>query len=368
MANPSEVAVAIDQLGDGIAEFKTSQAAKYERLERFVNDTMRELQVKAGRGAAPGGDLTAHGADGPLWLTKAMAGGSDATGGYVVPDQYLRELTDRVRAASPIVGLLRQIQMTNDAITLPVVTADPAVAWLGEGTEITATDPTYAAITRTACKVAALVVAATEVLSDSSPGLQAVVGAQLERAVATELERTLFAGTGANGQPSGIVTESGIETITTLGADGGVPANLDLFADAIATLAGNGAPADRLVTVMHPRTWKTLLKCKELESTGSKAILAPDVAGQPLRSIYGTQILLSSQLSITETRGNNSDSSSVYVFDPQAVAFLVRQSGIVMADPYGRFAFDQVRLRLICRMNFAVLMPGAVARIVGVRA
>lgn len=320
-------------------------------------------------GTDTGDESSAIGTPRASWLERrAVSAGTDALGGFFVNPTYAGTFVANLVLRSPVLGELRRIVVSGERLVIPAVAADPATAWVAEAAQLTPVDPTYGVVTLTPKKLTSFVVASNESLEDSSPALRDVLAFQFERAAALALEAALFEGAGGNA-PVGLKSVAGISTVTTLGDNGGTPADLDAFADALATLIESGAAPDRLRIVMHPRTWKTLLKIKT--ATGSnKALLqsdTPGVGGSPVGAIYGVPTRLSSRLSVTETRGSSSDTSSAYVFDVDQVVFAPRSEVRLEADRSFKFDYDQTAFRLVQRADFGVLNAAGVARIVGFR-
>lgn len=150
---------------------------------------------------------------------------------------------------------------------------------------------------------------------------------------------------------------AGITLDATLAA---APTNLDVFATAIATLAGFNAKATAIV--MHPRTWGTLIKLKEGTANNNKPLLMDNAGsgGQtPSGTIYGVPVYLSSQLSIAEGTAE----SSAYVYDASQVVAVFRQDTRIELDRSRLFNTDQSELRAILRADFSAPNPKAIVRI-----
>jgi len=86
------------------------------------------------------------------------------------------------------------------------------------------------------------------------------------------------------------------------------------------------------------------------------------------RAIYGVPVFVTSQISITETKGTNSDCSSIYVVDMSQIVPVFREDTRVEVDSSRLFNSDQSELRAIMRATLAVPNAAAVVRIEGVRA
>jgi HK97 family phage major capsid protein len=165
---------------------------------------------------------------------------------------------------------------------------------------------------------------------------------------------------------TGLKNVAGINTVS-MGTNGLTPINLDAYADSIATLESFNAEAS--VIVMHPRSWQTLIKIKEV--TGSVKPLLQESAGAGTqgiqRSLYGVPVLLSSQLSITETQGTSTDCSSAYVYEADQLVLVARQETNVAVDSSRLFNSDQSEVRATARFDLVVPNSKAVCRILGIR-
>jgi HK97 family phage major capsid protein len=329
-----------------------------DRIEQLQADEVRELRAAAAR---PAGTDDPH----PLgtWLTRAITSGSGA-GAAFTPAEFPATFFDRLTATS--VGLasgFSVITTTRDSVTIPRWTADPSADWVAEAQVIASTDGNADTITATPRKLAGLQRVSNEALADSSPSLFERIGAGLVRSIALRADLGFFEGTGTAPQIRGLANVAGIGVVSA-GANGGTPANLDLFADAIGTVVeANATPS---VIVMHPRTWRTLSKVKETSGSAMPVLMADGTPGEaPRRSIFGLPVLLSSQLSVTETQGTATNASSAYVFDASEVVVVRRQDVAVEIDRSRLFNSDESEIRAITRMDLVVPNPAAVVRITG---
>jgi HK97 family phage major capsid protein len=154
-----------------------------------------------------------------------------------------------------------------------------------------------------------------------------------------------------------------------MGTNGAIPASLDHIADAIAALEAENATPSAIV--MHPRSWKTLMKLKEV-SGSTKALLQTEQGGAsiyPQRTLYGVPVYLSSQVSTTETQGSSGAvASSAYVYDASQVVAVMRQDARVELDSSRLFNSDQSELRCTSRADVVVPNPKGVCRILGILA
>jgi len=253
---------------------------------------------------------------------------------------------------------VRTIRTDRDAIHIPHILADPAANWTAEGAPITSTDPNYEDIVATPRKLATLTAISNELIADSNPDVVTLLSMQIARALALGFDLAFFEGSGVAPIIKGLKNVTGITLDATLAA---APANLDVFATAIATLASYNATASAIV--MHPRTWGTLIKLKEGTANNNKPLLqqqAGSAGAAVSNSIYGVPVYLSSQLSITEGAGAE---SSAYVYDSSQLIAAFRMDTTIVLDRSRLFDKDQSELRAIMRADVSVPNPKAVVRI-----
>ncbi len=335
---------------------------------RDLDDRVEDLlvgQVRELRAATAHTSPSIENRGGELLATEIRALTTGAPASFS-PSEYASFFIDKLSAQSVALRAgIRVVRTTRDSLVIPTWTTDTTSAWTAEGDAIVSTDAAASSITATVRKLAALQAVSNEAISDSNPSLLDAVSAGLVRSVGLTFDLGFFEGTGAAPQIRGLKNVVGITLDSTLGADGSVPANLDTIAGAIGTLlsANSGDP----VIAMHPRTWGTLLKLKDLTANSNKPLLSDATASAP-RQIFGRPVFLSSQLSITETKGGSADCSSIYVFDPASVVAVIREDVRVEIDRSRLFNTDQTELRAILRADVVAAHAAGIVRIQGVRA
>ena len=283
---------------------------------------------------------------------------SSGVGAVIAPDQWGPGFYDLLAAQSVLLKSgVRVIRTDRDAVHVPHILADPTAAFVAEAGTITPSDPNYEDIVATPRKIASLQTISNELIADSNPDVVELLSMQVARALALKFDWACFEGTGTAPEIRGMKNVAGITLDATLAA---APTNLDVFATAIATLAGFNAKATAIV--MHPRTWGTLIKLKEGTANNNKPLLMDNAGsgGQtPSGTIYGVPVYLSSQLSIAEGTAE----SSAYVYDASQVVAVFRQDTRIELDRSRLFNTDQSELRAILRADFSAPNPKAIVRI-----
>jgi HK97 family phage major capsid protein len=290
---------------------------------------------------------------------------TSGAGAVVAPDQYGPGFFDRLAPLSVILRAGAQVLRTErDVLHLPRVDTDPTSAIIAEGNTITPSDPGYTDVAATPAKFAGITVVSNELMMDSSPDITAMLEMQLLRSLALKYDLACFEETTAF---KGFKNVVGITLDSSLGAAGSTPADLDTIAGAIGQATADNANPSAIF--MHPRSWATLLQIKE--ATGSTKSLLQDstigVAAEIRRAIFGLPVYLSSQLSITETKGASTDCSSIYIVDMSQVYAVFRTDARVEVDRSRLFNTDQSEVRGIMRATLACPNAKAIVRIEGVR-
>jgi HK97 family phage major capsid protein len=290
----------------------------------------------------------------------------NTAGGAFAPTEAGKFFFDKLRAQS--VGLLSgfRIVPTNAArIAIPRLLSDATVGWTDEGSEITPTDPNADSVIATPRKLAALVYASNELFSDSTPDAQEMLGENMAKAAALKLDLGFFEGSGTAPEIRGLRNISGIQAITSA-TNGDQLTSLDKIADGIGMLAEENATATAIV--MHPRSWRTLTKVKELTSGSNKPLLQESAGSGSqgvVRSVYGVPVWLSSQLSITETQGSATAATSMYVYEAEQVVTVIRSGVDLQVDSSAAFSSDRTAVRVTMRADLVVPNPKSVVRISG---
>jgi HK97 family phage major capsid protein len=152
---------------------------------------------------APGRrDMTVAGVSGSNFIV-----GTDNLGGSFV---------DLLRAQSVALRLgVTRLQGLRGNVTIPRQTAGGTVYWLAdENTQITESQPTIGQISLTAKNVAALTEISHTLVAQSDPSVETLVLNNIARDIATGVDVAIIRGSGANGQPQGIVGTSGVGAVT----------------------------------------------------------------------------------------------------------------------------------------------------------
>lgn len=295
---------------------------------------------------------------------RAQTVGSDPGGGYLVPTEMGTQFYDRLRPSNVVLQAKpRVVSFDADSIKLPKLGSSVTVVNAGEGGTIADSDAAFEQLQLTARKYAARTIGTNEWFADSAAGLNArgILEQDHRSQLAAALDRDFLQGNGIN-KILGMRNWPAI-TNTVLGAGNGLAPTLDNVADAIDRLERADAKATAIF--MHPRTWATLRKLKDLQD---RYQLQPDPTADSRRQLFGVPVFVTSQISITETVGASNDCSYILVADMSRVVIGRRQDINVLYDPYTLSSTGKVVINTWTRWALGVLDDEAIELISGVRA
>lgn len=152
---------------------------------------------------------------GKLSFNNTLVEGTGSAGGYLVPDEFERQIVMGLDEYNVIRGISKVIR-TNGEHKIPVATTHSTAAWKGEGVSYVESDPAFTQLSLSAHKLTDLVTVSIELLQDSMFDIDTYVAQEFARAFAIAEEEAFCVGTGS-GQPTGIFTANGGEVGVTTG-------------------------------------------------------------------------------------------------------------------------------------------------------
>jgi HK97 family phage major capsid protein len=152
-------------------------------------------------------DYVRHGESGNLRTLemKAMSAGSNPDGGYTVPFETERTISERLAQISPIRGIAGVRQITGNVYKKPFMTAGPAAGWVGE-TDVRAqtASATLAELQFPAMELYAQPAATATLLEDSAVNIDEWIAQEVEQVFATQEGAAFVNGDGTN-KPKGFL-------------------------------------------------------------------------------------------------------------------------------------------------------------------
>ena len=108
---------------------------------------------------------------GAEYRAKVMTVGTDADGGYLVPDLTEARILEILKTAGQARQLMTVMPMTGNVLTIPAELVKPTVSWVGEGVSIAVSNATLQPITLTPKKAAVVAALTNELMQDANPDI-----------------------------------------------------------------------------------------------------------------------------------------------------------------------------------------------------
>ena len=177
--------------------------------------------------------------------TKAMSGGSNPDGGYLVPFELEREIGQRLAVLSPIRSIASVREISASVYKKPFMTAGPAVGWVGEtDSRSQTTSPTLDALSFPAMELYAMPAATATLLDDAAVNIDEWIAAEVELSFAVQEGTALVSGDGTN-KPKGFLNYTAV-------AQGSWSwGNLGYIASGAAGAFAGSDPSDALVDLIY---------------------------------------------------------------------------------------------------------------------
>ena len=148
---------------------------------------------------------------------------TDADGGYLVPEEFERQIIAGLDEANVIRSLAKVIT-TGSERKIPVAASHSTAQWTAENAAYTESNPTFDQKQIDAFKLTDLIRVSTELLQDSAFDLESYISAEFARAFGIAEEQAFCVGTGT-GQPTGIFTANGGTVGVTAAANNAITAD-----------------------------------------------------------------------------------------------------------------------------------------------
>jgi HK97 family phage major capsid protein len=163
-------------------------------------------------------------------VQNALTIGSDSEGGFLVPDEYEKQLVEALGEEVFFRGLATVIRTSSGDRKIPIVTSKGEAAWIDEGGQFPESDDSFGQTSIGAYKLATMIKVSDELLNDNVFNIEAYISKEFGRRIGTKEEEAFFIGNGT-GKPVGIFhTTGGADTgVTVAGASISFDDVMDLY-------------------------------------------------------------------------------------------------------------------------------------------
>ncbi len=144
---------------------------------------------------------------GKVLVHNVLSEGTDADGGYLVPEDFERDIVTALEEENVIRSLAKVITTQHER-KIPVATGHSTAQWTAENDAYTESNPTFGQKQIDAFKLTDLCRVSVELLQDSAFDIEDYLMKEFARAFGIAEEQAFCVGTGVN-QPTGIFTANG---------------------------------------------------------------------------------------------------------------------------------------------------------------
>lgn len=160
---------------------------------------------------------------GKVLVHNVLSEGVDADGGYLVPEDFERDIVTALEDENVIRSLAKVITTQHER-KIPVATGHSTAQWTAENAAYTESNPTFGQKQIDAFKLTDLARVSVELLQDSAFDIEDYLMKEFARAFGIAEEEAFCVGTGTN-QPTGIFTANGGTVGVTAAANNAITAD-----------------------------------------------------------------------------------------------------------------------------------------------
>ena len=281
---------------------------------------------------------------------KTMTVGNQATGGFLAPVEYVREIVKGITEFSPVRQLARIRTTSAKAVQIPKRTGVTAATWIGEiTTQTEATNPTYGLMELATHELTGFLDVSNEDLEDSAFDLEAELAGEMAEAFGTAEGLAFISGTG-------VVKPEGLLTNADVGETNSGHASL-VTADGLLDLvyALKDAYARNAQWLMRRATIKLI---RQLKDGQNQYLWAPGLAGDQPSMLLGRPIYESLDMPAVSA----GTYPIIYGDIRRAYLVLDRLAVSLLRDPYIKAANGTVRFYWRKRVGGQVVLAEAIRK------
>ena len=295
---------------------------------------------------------------------KAMSSGVDPDGGYIVPEQAITDIIASLKAKTVAYDLgVRDLAATGIPITIPKLSTSATGYWVSENSSITASDLSFEQINMTPKTLAGRVILSNLLLETSTPTADSVINEDLASQLGIALDVGILDGTGAAGQPTGIMNTAGISSNTMAilggGAVGiGAPPAFTSLLEFVTDLDNANAPTGSRGWAIHPLMVNEIRSMEQSSTANYIPLTAVNTSEGFNETLLGFKFRTTTSMT-APTTGPVASTKSV-LFGNWDDVMVARWGGLrLLASDTSDDAFskDQTHIRATMRCDVALRHP-----------
>lgn len=276
--------------------------------------------------------------------------GASATGGATVATDLLSQnFIDILRNSTVVSRRATMLSGLQGNIAIPKQATASNTYWVAENEDITESEATFSQIAMTPKTVAARSQYSRLFLLQSTSDAEFFIRKDFAAVLGIAIDLACIAGTGTNGQPTGILNTAGINTVA-LGTNGSAP-TWAAMVNMLKELHVDNAPMNSVAWVTNPQV-KAKLMTTPKQSSGVEGNF---ILGEPGSSLLGYGLEVSNQIPSNLTKGSGTNLSSIIVGN--WADLLICEWGVldILASPFGSgFNKGAVDIRVMQTLDLAV--------------
>lgn len=375
-AREKELTSSVEEYKKRIAQEERLEEIEKEKGKEFVDKRGDAADTAAGQGWKDRGEffsaIQRAGQRNPhfderLIGQRTQLSGSDADGGFLVPQDIAREIHAHINDYSYLLSKITEVQVSGNGMDFPMLEQESQAKsavfggilayWVGEEDAITASSAKFTNLSLKLKKVAAMVKVSDELQSDAI-ALSSWITQKVPYALAMAIEEGVLFGAGGN-TPVGVANHASTVTISK---EAGQAADTIEYDNIVKMFQSLFAPLWKSsIFVANQDTFYQLATMAQIVGAGGVPIFTPQNfnANLPFGSLMGVPLYFSA---FSKTLGDKND---ILLFDPKS--YVMISKGGVRADSsiHVYFASDVSAFRFIKRLDGAPMWKNSMAAING---
>ena len=324
-------------------------------LEREVS---AEIERQTGRSTS--GFFMPHN----LQMRAPYAVGTANTGGNLVATNLLASSFIDVLRNNALIMSLGPTVLSGlvGNVAIPRATAATNTYWVSEASALTESEATFDQVTLSPKQIGARSQYSRLALQQTTPDIEQIVRNDLARVMALGIDKAAISGTGASGQPTGILNQSGIGSVA-MGTNGAAftdsASGSTSGLDQLIALEGKLDVANALNGNLYYLTNAKVVQALKKLKTSYGEYLWTQMDGQTTQGtpggVNGYQVLRSNQVPYNLTKGSGTNLSALIFGDFSQLIVAMWSALEILPNPYGSgYTAGSVDIRAMQTVDIAV--------------
>jgi len=276
--------------------------------------------------------------------------GTASAGGNIVGTDFLGGSFIELLRNRQVINLLGASVLSGlrGNVAIPKQSGAATAYWVSENSAFTESNHTFAQVTMSPKYVGTFTDMSRRLVVQSDPSVEALVRSDLATVLAIAVDAAAFHGTGTNGQPTGIINQSGIGSVA-IGTNGGAPTWASVV-NLMREVEIDNALAGSIAYVTNPK-----VKAKLMTTAKQSSGVEGNFILQDPSQLNGYRFEATNQISSSLTKGSSSGVCSAMFFGNFSELLVGYWGGLdILVDPYTGGAAGTLRVRALMDCDIAV--------------